>query len=195
MRSTIAAVTMLTALPLPAHAEWKPAERIETYAISGTSGIELYRSIGDSGPKVGIGRAIAYTSYDLKWSRDYRPEGGGCTLASAKPHLTIIYRLPKPAGKLPPGTARLWRTFIAGVEKHERVHGRFILDTVKKIEAASVGLRVEDDSDCSRTRAELQRRLVPLAEELRQRSRDFDSVELRDGGNVHRLVLDLVNGQ
>lgn len=177
-----------------ARADWKPVERTETYAISGKTGIALYRSIGEKGPKVGVGRAIAFTNFDLKWSRDYVPKDGGCTLVSARPHLIITYLLPKPSADLPAATRKLWETFIEGVRAHERVHGEIITDITRKIEAVSIGLTMQDDPDCNKTRAELQRLLVPIAAELKQRSRDFDRTELSEGGNVHQLVLGLVNG-
>ncbi len=179
----------------PARAEWKPTEKIVTYPVSGRTGIDLYRSIGENGPKVGIGRVIAYTDFDLKWSRDYQKRNGGCVLASAKPFLTITYRLPKVSGDLPPETRRLWETFVTGVEKHERVHGEIILDMVKKIEAFSVGLTVQDDPNCKKIREVLTKKLGELSQEQRQKSRAFDRVEMSDGGNVHQLVLALVNGE
>ncbi len=43
-------------------------------------------------------------------------------------------------------------------------------------------------------REALQSRLGPLSQEQRRKSRDFDREEMRDGGNVHRLILALVNG-
>ena len=182
-------------LPWPAAAaEWKPAERVETYGVTGDTGIDLYRSIGENGPNVGVGRAIAYTTFDLKWSRDYRPQpDGACRLVTAKPWLTIIYKLPK-AGKLPPATQRLWDVFAAGIAAHERVHGEIILDMVKQIEAFSVGLTAPDDPGCRKVRAVLQKRLGELSQEQRAKGRDFDKVEMSDGGNVHRLILALVNG-
>jgi hypothetical protein len=129
------------------------------------------------------------------WSRDYRPQAdGSCVLASARPSLTITYRLPRPAGPLPPATQRLWDIFIAGVEKHERVHGEIILDMTRQIEAVSVGLRAENDPGCQKVRAELQRKLAGISEERHARNREFDRVELSEGGNVHQLVLALVNG-
>jgi predicted secreted Zn-dependent protease len=186
-------VTLLA--PLPASADWRPVEKIEHYAITGATGIELYRSIGERGPKVGIGRAIAYTDFDLLWSRDYRPQAdGSCVLASARPSLSITYRLPKPSSELPPATRRLWDVFIAGVEKHERVHGEIILDMARQIEAVSVGLRAENDPGCQKVRAELQRQLAVISEERHRRNREFDRMELSEGGNVHQLILALVNG-
>ncbi|RCS23530.1 DUF922 domain-containing protein [Phyllobacterium salinisoli] len=175
-------------------AEWKPTEKIENYKISGRTGIDLYRSIGENGPKVSLGRTIAYTTFDLKWSRKYVPEGTTCRLASARPHLIIIYKLPKPSTPLPPETQRLWNIFIAGITAHERVHGEMILDLVKKIEATSIGLTMADDPGCQKIRQELTTRLAALSEEQRRKSREFDKVEMSDGGNVHRLILGLVNG-
>lgn len=193
--------TMLAILPILAMAgtaaagEWQPVEKVEPYQVSGATGIALYESIGARGPKVGIGRAIAYTDFKLTWTRDYQQQGGGCVLASAKPKLIITYRLPQASGPLPAETKRLWDRFIAGVEAHERVHGEIIVDMVKKIEAASIGLARQADPDCNKLRAELQNRLRALSLEQRRRSREFDRVEMSNGGNVHQLVLALVNGQ
>ena len=177
-----------------ARADWKPVEKTEHYNVSGKSGIELYRSIGERGPKVGVGRAIAYTDFKLLWSRDYRPQpDGSCTLVTARPSLTINYRLPRASGDMPAPVKRKWDVFAAGVAAHEKVHGEFIIDLVKAIEKTSIGLTAPNDPKCQKVRAELQTRLGPLSDEQRKRSREFDAVELRDGGNVHQLVLDLVN--
>ncbi|PYE88419.1 DUF922 domain-containing Zn-dependent protease [Phyllobacterium leguminum] len=192
--SWVAGVALGLGLATGAQAEWKPSERIETYAVSGRTPIELYRSIGENGPKLSLGPTIAYTTFDLKWSRKYVPEGGGCRLARAVPHLTIIYKLPKPSGSLPPDTQKRWDVFIAGIKAHERVHGEMILDMVKKIEAVSIGLTVADDPGCRKIREELTKRLAALSQQQRSKSRDFDKREMSDGGNVHRLVLGLVNG-
>jgi predicted secreted Zn-dependent protease len=178
----------------PARANWKPVEKVETYAISGATGIDLYRSIGEKGPKIGVGRAIAYTDFDLKWSRDYRPQpDGSCTLVTARPHVIITYRLPKPAGALPAATKARWDAFIAGITAHEKVHGEMIVDLVKAIEAVSVGLTAADDRKCQKVRADLQSKLGPLSQAQRARSRAFDQEEMSNGGNVHQLILALVN--
>jgi predicted secreted Zn-dependent protease len=175
-------------------ADWSPLQKVEPYAIHGASGIALYRSIGDHGPAAGSGRAIATTTFKLTWTRKYVNEDGGCRLASARPHLTIITRMPKPADTLPPVTQKLWDTFIAGIRAHEKVHGAIITAMVGKIEAASVGLSMPDDPKCRKVRAELTKRLSALSQEQRRKSRDFDRVEMGQGGNIHQLILALVNG-
>jgi predicted secreted Zn-dependent protease len=185
-----------TLLPMVAHAEWRAVEKVETYAITGKSGGELYASIGERGPKVGGDiSAIAHTNFVLTWSRKYEPQGNACTLVSARPKLTITYTLPKPAGTLPVAMQKNWETFIAGVRAHELVHGDQIKDMVKKIEIASVGLSAPDDPKCQKVRVELTKHLSALSQSQRQQSRDFDRSEMSGGGNVHQLILKLVNGQ
>ncbi|WP_372339803.1 DUF922 domain-containing Zn-dependent protease [Rhizobium sp. AN73] len=186
---------LLSALPLSAQtAGWKPAEQIKTYAITGDTGGALYQSIGERGPTAGV-QAIAHTTFKLTWRRDYRPQpDGACVLATAKPNLTIIYTWPKAPAKLPPAVAASWKSFISGVETHERVHGEHILDMVRKIEAFSTGLRAENDPKCQQVRVVLQQRLGELSNEQRQRGRDFDRDELSPGGRVHQLILALANG-
>lgn len=186
----------LISLPTTALADWKAIEKVETYAISGKSGAELYASIGERGPKVGKSRfrTIAHTNFKLTWSRDYQAKGGACTLVSARPKLIITYMLPKPAGQLPPLTRKNWDVFIEGVHKHELVHGDLIKDMVREIERVSVGLTAADDPDCQKIRKELTGRLSQLSQEQRRRSRDFDRDELSEGGNIHQLILRLVNG-
>ena len=180
--------------PMAAHAEWKPVETIKTYAITGTSGAELYDSIGERGPLLGPKvRAIAHTDFKLTWTRKYEPQpDGACTITVNIPKVIITYTLPKPTGQLPAQTRRSWQKFIAGVEAHERVHGGYIKDMVKEIEAVSVGFSVPDDPKCSKIRVELTKRLGEISKRERQRNVDFDKVEFSDGGNLQQLVLKLV---
>ena len=183
------------ALPAVARAEWRPVEKVETYAIAGTSGPELYASIGERGPLIGgRGRSIAHTNFSLTWSRKYEPKGDACTLVSARPKLTITYTLPKPSEELPASIQKNWETFLTGVHDHELVHGEIIKEMVKEIETLSVGFSVSGDPECRKIRTELTKRLSELSLAQRQRSRDFDRVELSEGGNIHQLILALVNG-
>lgn len=178
-----------------AQAEWQAIEKVETYSVSGTTGPELYASIGQKGPQISKNRrTIAHTNFTLLWSRKYKTDDGNCTLVSAKPKLTITYTLPKPAQKLPPETAALWATFYAGIEKHEHIHGDYIKEMVQKIETATVGMSVANDPKCIRFKTELNKVLSNLFQEQRQRGRDFDRSDMAQGGNIHQLILGLVNG-
>jgi len=181
-------------LPAVGKAEWQAVENVQTYPVAGKTGAELYASIGERGPKAGSGRAIAFTNFKLTWTRKYEPQGSACVLTVARPKLIITYRLPKPAQRLPAPVQKRWDTFIEGVRQHERVHGDQIKDMVKKIQAVSVGLTAADDPKCQKVRADLTARLGELSRAQRQQSRDFDRAEMSNGGNVHQLILALVNG-
>jgi predicted secreted Zn-dependent protease len=180
--------------PCVGHAEWVPAEQVKTYSVSGSTGIALYSQIGEKGPQVGGGmRTIAHTDFKLLWSRKYEPQpDGACTLVSARPSLTIIYTLPK-AGQLPDSLKAKWQVFSEGVRRHERHHGEMIVEMVKEIEAVSVGLSVPDDLKCQKIRQDLTAKLGEISNRNRERHRDYDKVEMTNGGNVQQLILNLVN--
>ena len=187
-------ISVLTALAGHAKAaDWQAVEQIKTYAITGRTGIDLYRSIGEKGPQAGV-QAIAHTSFKLTWTRKYEVQGTACAITVAKPKLIITYTMPKPANPLPPDVAQNWARFIAGVEKHERVHGGFTKELVQQIQDFSLGLRVENDPDCKRIREVLTKRLGELSKAERARNAEFDRIELSDGGAVHQLILAFVNG-
>jgi predicted secreted Zn-dependent protease len=198
LRLSVVAGGLTAAVLMALHAlaaEWKAVEREVPYLIQGTTGLELYASIGERGPEVGgLARTIAHTTFKLTWTRDYQPRNGGCVLATARPKLTITYTLPKPASRLKGAVRSNWDTFISGVRDHEKVHGDMIKDMVREIERISVGLTVENDPNCKKIRQELTVRLAAISQEQRRKSRDFDRVELGDGGNIHQLILRLVNG-
>lgn len=197
MKSSVLPTLLLAvvlAIPTGARAEWEPVEQVKTYPVSGASGIELYHSIGENGPKVGVGRAIAFTDFKLTWTRKYEPRDGGCVITTNRPKLIITYMLPKPSRTLPGALGQRWETFIKGVRAHEKIHGEIIVDMVRQIEQFSVGFTVAGDPNCRKIRTELTRKLGEMSLEQRRRSRDFDRAELSDGGNVHQLILDLVDG-
>ena len=173
--------------------DWQAVERIEPYAVEGSSGLEIYQSIGARGPKLGIARVIAHTGFKLTWTRKYERQGNACVITVNKPKLIITYTLPKLKSKLFGPMKSRWETFLAGVTAHEKVHGDFIKDMVKQIEAISVGMTVENDPNCQKIRPQLQARLGELSDAQRARSRDFDPVEMSEGGNVHQLSLNLVD--
>lgn len=190
----IAVVFFAIAFPAQA-AEWQAREQVKSYAISGTTGPELYASIGEKGPLIGKTRTIALTNWDLKWSRTYEPQGSSCRLVSAKPFLTITYSLPKPASTLGSATGHHWKTFIDGIAAHEKVHGGDIRAMVDDIIAATVGLTIENDPACKLIRSEVLTLVKAANEAYKIKSRTFDQAEMSDGGNVHRLILGLVNGR
>ena len=191
--SKLAFVAGLLFAPVAAAQDWQAIERVKPYTVEGATGLEIYRSIGARGPKLGVARVIAHTGFKLTWTRKYERQGDACAITVNKPRLVITHTLPKLKSPLAEPLKSRWETFIAGVTAHEKIHGDFIKDMVKEIEAISVGMTVENDPNCQKIRAQLQARLGELSNAQRARSRDFDQVELNDGGNVHQLILQLVD--
>ncbi len=190
----VLAAGLLFVVPSLATAQWVPVEQVKTYTVNGSTGIELYSQIGEKGPLVGGQmRTIAHTDFKLLWSRNYRPQpDGSCKLVSARPSLTLIYTLPR-AGKMPGRLKAKWDTFAEGVRRHERVHGDMIVEMVKEIEAVSIGLSAADDPKCQKIRQDLTLRLGEISRRNRERHRDYDKLEMNNGGNVQQLILKLVN--
>jgi len=175
-------------------AEWKATENFTYYNVSGTTGPELYRSIGAGGPIIsGSRRTIAVTNWDLKWRRNYQPDGNACELVSALPFVTITYSLPKPSQKLPPAIAAKWKRFADSILAHEKVHGDFVKRLAQQIIDATVGLRVENDKACKKIRGEVLKRVAREFERYKADNRSFEQSEMRKGGNIEQRVLDLVN--
>lgn len=189
-------VLTLTALVAITPAAAKTIEQEKPYAITGTTGAELYASIGQNGPEVGRngGRVIAHTFFKLTWRRNYVPENGACTLKSATPTLIITYTLPKPANPLPPPVQKRWDIFIEGLRRHEKVHGDHIKAMLAQIEQTTIGVSVANDPGCQKIRQQIQKPLSDASIAQRQQSRDFDRVEMGAGGEIQRLILELVNG-
>lgn len=192
-----AATIALLALATPTFAaEWKPTEQNVHYAISGTTPLALYTSIGEKGPELrGKRRAIAHTTWDLKWRRDYQKQAQGCVLASALPFLKIIYTLPKPASKLSGVVNARWKRFYDGIVVHEHQHGVMIRQMTQTIIDETVGLTTaQDDGNCTELRAKVLATVKTQFENYTSRSFAFDREEMTRGGNVQQLVLGLVNG-
>lgn len=187
--------TTLLLPPLPADAGDIRAKQVEkTYTISGTTGLELYQSIGAKGPRLGASSAIALTEFDLKWGRDYVRDGNDCVLPAVRHFLTITTTLPKPRGNLPPDLAARWRVFIDGIRAHEAVHGEYVVDMAQQIHDTTVGFRQPDDPNCKKIRKTIQVPIKAAFDRYKARNRAFEQSEMSDGGNVHQLILELVNG-
>lgn len=172
--------------------DWTATVETVHYAIEGDTGLALYRSIGESGPTVGVKRAIARTDWELLWHRDYVRQGSACRLTGVRPFLTITYTLPRPRAPLDGPLAARWRTFIDGIVVHEKVHGELIRELTDAIFAETAELVVPDDPGCEKTRAQVQRRAVAAHARYKAANRRFEAAEMAQGGNVHRLILGLV---
>lgn len=160
----------------------EPPVTIKTYAISGSTGFQLYQSIADNGPNGG--GHVAHTDPKLTWKRLFDERGGDCYLVHARPQLSFVQVYPKPSGKLGPATKRVWDRFITAVRKHEDTHVRMFKEMVAQTEASLVGSVERNDRTCAKVKETVRARIDQAYQDYRQRSRDFDRTDLSPGGAI-----------
>ncbi len=66
---------------------------------------------------------------------------------------------------------------------------------VKRIEATTIGFTVDDDPKCTKIREAIKEPLSQASLAQRRQSREFDRVEMGEGGPIRRLILGLLNGE
>jgi predicted secreted Zn-dependent protease len=170
--------------------------KVKTYAVTGTSGLELYESIGRNGPRDGDNAgSIAQTVMDLKWNRLFDERGGDCYLVRLRPSLSITMILPKPEAALAGKVKADWQRFSAGIRAHEDVHVEMIGRFVEEAQKAAAGAMMKKDKSCAKVKAEVSRRLDEAHAAHKARSRAFDRAELGPDGTVQKLVFDLVRSR
>lgn len=177
------------AAALPARAGMKVTTTTTTFPISGTSGAALLAMLDRKGPKHGhTTRAIAQTRYAMNPEFEFVHANGHCTVAKPSVRLDITYIYPELTGPVP-GVVRLrWLKFMAGVTRHEQVHGRIAREMALAAEKTMKGLRVADSSGCAATKAQLRRSLMALVATHERRQRSFDAAEHKAGGNIDMLM-------
>ncbi|WP_425349371.1 DUF922 domain-containing Zn-dependent protease [Falsochrobactrum shanghaiense] len=190
----LAILGAFTTMSAQASDNWQATEIIQPYAIAGRTAPDLYESIGARGPKIGKIRVIAHTSYVLTWDRKFDRSNNACTVISATPKLKITYTLPKPSQKLASPVKESWDTFYEGIRTHELVHGDIAKDMTREIVRKTVGLSVPNDPKCQKIRKVLAKEITDMVNVQRAQGRDFDRVEMGNGGNVHQLILAFLNG-
>ena len=167
----------------------KVTVKTNTFDISGKTGIELLRELDRRGPKHGfLTRAIAQTRYQLNSSAEYRFSRGTCAVVRPNVRLDITYIYPRLAGPAPAGMHKRWRSFMAGVRKHEETHGRIAREMASAAESALQRIRLKDTATCRKVRAAMKRAVDGIVAQYEARQRQFDNQEHRDGGPVARLV-------
>lgn len=193
-RTALISITATLALACATHAagaQELPPVREKTYAISGSTGLELYRSIAEKGPNGG--GHVAQTSFKLTWKRLFDERGGDCYLVHARPQLSITQTYPKPMGKLSADMRRRWDKFMVAARQHEHTHVRMIADMVRSTEASLSGMVERNDRTCAKVKKAVAARIDEGYQAHRERSRAFDKAELGFGGRMFVVLEDLVN--
>ena len=172
----------------------KVSEKTRGYEISGQTGAALLAAMDRRGPKHGfLTRAIAQTRYSVSWTIEWGETRAACRVKSIDGKLDIIYTYPT-AGSLPPGLQSRWARFLAGVKKHERVHGDVARQMARTVEKSVAKVYVASDPSCRKARAEVKERMAAIYADYEARQIKFDAREHREGGPVEGLIDRLVGG-
>jgi predicted secreted Zn-dependent protease len=173
----------------PALGGVKTSVRTETYGISGRTGEDLLDAMDRNGPRHGLlARAMAQTRYKVDWKFDWLKSGGKCRLQSADATLSIVYRYPELVRPASRKLAQRWKTFIAGVRRHEEMHGKIARQMVASIHRSVSGMTIGDDRHCSKSQRKVERLIESGYDEFEARQARFDEREHAEGGNVDRLL-------
>ena len=114
----------------------------ETYPILGTSRSEILRSIERRGPRKNGDRYVAYTTWDIGWDYDLRPEGGTVRVVRPRVHVSAHVILPTWREKHKAGgdLVQSWNRAIEAITSHESEHialgmqaGHRVLDRLRRI--------------------------------------------------------------
>jgi predicted secreted Zn-dependent protease len=172
----------------PALGGVKTSVRTETYVIVGDTGEALLDAMDRRGPRYGLlARAMAQTRYRVDWEYDWRRSGSMCRLKSADATLSIVYRYPELARPASRELGRRWKTFIAGVRRHEKMHGRIARQMVFAAHRSISKLTKRSDY-CVSAKRKIERIIDAVYAEYEDRQTRFDDREHGVGGNVDRLL-------
>jgi predicted secreted Zn-dependent protease len=166
----------------------KVSEKTRGYEIAGRTGAALLAGMDRRGPKHGfLTRAIAQTRYSVSWTIEWGETRTACRVKSIDGKLDIIYTYPS-ASDLPPGLERRWARFLAGVRKHERMHGDIARRMARAVEKSIAKVSVANDPGCRKARAEAKDRMTAIYADYEARQIKFDAREHREGGRVEGLI-------
>jgi predicted secreted Zn-dependent protease len=176
-----------------AYAGVKTTVQTTHYVIAGKTGAALLDAMDRRGPKHGLlTRAIAQTRYTIAWKMEWGETRAACRVKRADGTLAVIYTYPKVSGPVSRAMQRKWDRFLAGVTKHEKMHGLIARQMVDEAQRSIGKLAIRNDPGCRKSRREVTRRVDAVYAKYEKRQVGYDEREHREGGPVEALIDALV---
>lgn len=174
------------------------SERSVPYAVSGRTGMEIYRQIARKGPLLAGQRdhkvATTTLTFDI---RDVKPavKGSRCAILGVTVHVDVVFRVPKWSGKGSPAVRRAWSDFEAHLWRHERRHRDIALDYARRMERDIRRLSGNARAGCAGM-AEQAQRLASASSAWHDRKQQaFDASWFGDGGQQFKYDRALMAAQ
>lgn len=171
----------------------KTTVKTRHYVITGKTGAALLDAMDRRGPKHGLlTRAIAQTRYTIAWKMEWGETRAACRVKRADGELAITYTYPKVSGPVSRDMQRRWGRFLAGVTRHEKMHGLIAQQMVDEAQRSIAKLEIRNDPGCRKSRREVSRRVDAIYAKFEKKQVGYDEREHREGGPVEGLIDALV---
>jgi predicted secreted Zn-dependent protease len=158
---------------LPTQAAVGITERLERYAISGSTPSDLRREMNSKGFRDNGGQIFdGYTRWDITWRYRYNNFGNACAIVSVATRVTVTITLPKWDGEITADndTRSQWSRYLAALELHERGHRQLAIDAAKEIDRVISGM----NGKCSTLEARANGAGDAILNRYRQLQLDYD---------------------
>ncbi len=189
-------IILATAVGATSKAAAKPLIKTKTdyYSVKGSTGSNLLSQMNKRGPKHGWwARSIAQTRYTTSWGASWRHRDGACRAFKAPVELSVTFVYPRLDGAVSATLKKRWNGFMTGVTKHEKYHGDLARKMVFAVEKEILSTNLKtSDTNCRGMKQLLGKRVDSVMNDYERRQKAFDRTEHRDGGNVDKLVLNLI---
>lgn len=194
MQRLVLAAMLASLVPLSAQADVKIVRKTRHYEINGKTGRDLLAAMDRKGPRHGalFGRAIAQTQWPPSWQWDWKQKDGVCRTANVRAELKLTYVYPRLSNQAPSALKAAWSPFLAGVVRHEQVHGRVAEKMIARTDAKIRNFPATKAANCRLLDAGLRLSLYKMVLESKREQDEFDRKEHRRGGPVEKLVKPLL---
>ncbi|MCA3556231.1 DUF922 domain-containing protein [Aestuariivirga sp.] len=166
-----AAAGLLAGAPPPAAAGTRHSTDFTTYAVSGRTPAEIYRSILVRGPTVGGVRAIASTSARGVQSYSMLQDGPACRVTGHRISFRFRVQLPRPSKlkALRPKDRALWQQFSGFLKAHELQHIDLWLGCAAELDRTVTSIRAPNCKATARKVENLWRSMQARCDKLQAR--------------------------
>jgi predicted secreted Zn-dependent protease len=159
----------------PAGAAVHLTDRIEHYAIRGTTPPDLRREMSAKGPLGAGGRRFdGYTRWDVSWRYRYDKTSRGCSIASVTTTVKVTMTLPRWTNESSASDAlrHQWARYLSALEQHEQGHRRHGIDAAAEIDSTIAAMPVA--ASCDALGGEANATGLRIVRRYNQRDLDYD---------------------
>lgn len=182
------------------HARVIIKEKTKYYRVTGSNGVEIYKSMLKNGPDhSGNTRdVLASTSFKFDFKNDvFTVYQNHCKLTNLDIIVNVTFTYPKWTGskKASNATKRAWKKFRKIAVWHEQQHVKITKKFARDYENALMKSRRRASSECEKETLGERFRTSAAIKKHERLHRRFDRRDLRKGGTGYQALLELVKAE